>query len=270
MTRFVSLQTNFSSGEMDPLLLARVDLAAYQNALSEATNVVIQPQGGLRRRAGLRYLSALPNSGAESAANGVRCIAFEFSTSDSYMLVFTHNRMYVYRNKVLITNINGTGNSYLSTSAVGLTGARLARICWTQSADTLIVVHPSIAPIKIVRGATNADWTASAITFDSIPKYAFTLTVTNPAGTLTPSAVAGKITLTASAASFTSASVGQYVNASPQGRAKIVAFTSTTVVSAMSQYGQLQKAILLRSHSTRVDFILVVVNLDHQLYGDQR
>ncbi len=87
--------------------------------------------------------------------------------------------MYVYRNKVLITNINGTGNSYLSTSALGLTGARLGKICWTQSADTLIVVHPSIPPIKIVRGATNADWTGSAITFDSVPKYAFTLTVTN-------------------------------------------------------------------------------------------
>lgn len=237
MTRFVSLQTNFSTGEMDPLLLARVDLAAYQNALSDATNVVIQPQGGARRRPGLKYLAALPNSGAESAANGVRCIAFEFSTSDSYMLVFTHNRMYVFRNKVLITNINGSGNNYLNTSAVGLTGARLSAICWTQSADTLIVVHPSINPIKIVRGATNADWTASAITFDAIPKYAFTLTTTNPAGTLTPSAVSGKITLTASTAgTFTAASVGQYINASPQGRAKIVAYTSGTVVSAITEF----------------------------------
>ena len=236
MTRFVSLQTNFSTGEMDPLLLARVDLEAYRNALSEATNVIIQPQGGAKRRPGLRYLSTLPNSGTESAANGVRCIAFEFSTSDSYMLVFTHNRMYVYRNKILITNINASGNDYLDTSAVGLTGARLSTICWTQSADTLIVVHQGINPIKIVRGATNASWTASAITFDSRPKYAFTLTVTNPAGTLTPSAVSGKITLTASAASFTSASVGQYVNASPQGRAKIVAFTSTTVVSAITEF----------------------------------
>jgi hypothetical protein len=236
MTRFVSLQTNFSTGEMDPLLLARVDLEAYRNALSEATNVIIQPQGGAKRRPGLKYLSSLPNSGAESAANGVRCIAFEFSTSDSYMLVFTHNRMYVYRNKILITNINASGNDYLDTSAVGLTGARLSTICWTQSADTLIVVHQNINPIKIVRGATNASWTASAITFDSRPKYAFTLAVTAPAGTLTPSAISGKITLTASAASFTSASVGQYVNASPQGRAKIVAFTSTTVVSAITEF----------------------------------
>ena len=120
MSRFVSIQTNFSTGELDPLLRARVDLTAYTNALEKATNVVCQPQGGIRRRPGSRYITALANSGAESAANGVRLVEFEFSTSDSYMLVFTHNRMYVYRNKVLITNINGSGNNYLNTSALGL------------------------------------------------------------------------------------------------------------------------------------------------------
>ncbi len=198
MSRFVSIQTNFSTGELDPLLRARVDLTAYSNALEKATNVVCQPQGGIRRRPGSRYITALANSGAESAANGVRLVEFEFSTSDSYMLCFTHNRMYIFKNRVLITNINGTGNPFLSTSGVGLTGSTLNNIVWTQSADTLIVVHPDVAPIKIVRGATDADWTAGAITFDSIPKYAFTVSVTNPAGTLTPSAVSGKVTLTAS------------------------------------------------------------------------
>ena len=204
MARFVSIQTNFSNGELDPLLRARVDLQAYQNSLEKATNVVCQPQGGIRRRPGTRYITSLPNSGAESAANGVRLVEFEFSTSDSYMLCFTHNRMYIFKNKVLITNINGTGNPFLSTSGVSLTGARLSSIVWTQSADTLIVVHPDIAPVQIVRGANDATWTASAITFDSIPKHAFTLSVTNPSGTLTPSAVSGKVTLTASASVFSS------------------------------------------------------------------
>jgi hypothetical protein len=236
MSRFVSIQTNFSTGELDPLLRARVDLTAYTNALEKATNVVCQPQGGIRRRPGSRYITALANSGAESAANGVRLVEFEFSTSDSYMLCFTHNRMYVFKAGALITNINGTGNPFLSTSGVGLTGATLANIVWTQSADTLIVVHPDIAPIRIVRGATNADWTASAITFDSIPKYAFTVSVTNPAGTLTPSAVSGKVTLTASSSVFTSGAVGQYVNASPQGRAKIVKFNSGTSVDAITEF----------------------------------
>lgn len=237
MARFVSIQTNFSTGELDPLLRARVDLGAYANALEEATNVVCQPQGGIRRRPGTKYISALPNSGAESAANGVRLVEFEFSTDDSYMLCFTHNRMYVFKNEALVTNINGSGNPYLDTSSVGLTGARLARICWTQSADTLIVVHPDIAPIKIVRGGTDATWTAGGITFDSRPKYAFTLTTSNPAGTLTPSAVSGKVTLTASTGTpFSAGSVGQYINASPQGRAKIVKFTSATVVDAITEF----------------------------------
>jgi len=236
MARFVSIQTNFSTGELDPLLRARVDLAAYANALEEATNVVCQPQGGIRRRPGTKYIASLPNSSTESAGNGTRLVEFEFSTSDSYMLCFTHNRMYVFKNKNQITNINGSGNPYLDTSSLGLTGARLANIVWTQSADTLIVVHPDINPIKIVRGGTDATWTGSAITFDSIPKYAFTASFSNPAGTLTPSAVSGKVTLTASSSVFTAGSVGQYVNATPQGRAKIVKYTSGTSVDAITEF----------------------------------
>lgn len=237
MARFISVQTNFSSGELDPLLRARFDLQAYSNALEEATNVVIQPQGGARRRPGTRYLMSLPNSGAESAGNGVRLVPFEFSTSDSYMLCFTHNRMHIFKAGALVLDINGGSLDYLSTSSVGLTGARLSRITWTQSADTLIVCHPDINPVKIVRGATDADWTASALTFDAIPKYAFTLSVSNPSGTLTPSAVSGKVTLTASTGTpFSAASVGQYINAAPQGRAKIVRYVSATVVDAITEF----------------------------------
>lgn len=236
MARFVSIQTNFSTGELDPLLRARVDLTAYANALEKATNVVCQPQGGIRRRPGTKYITALPNSSTESAGNGVRLVEFEFSTSDSYMLCFTHHRMYIFKNKALITNINGSGNPYLDTSSVGLTGSALANVVWTQSADTLIVVHPDIAPVEIVRGANDASWTVGAVAFDSIPKYAFTVSVTNPSGTLTPSGVSGKVTLTASSSVFTSGSVGQYVNAQPQGRAKIVKYNSGTSVDAITEF----------------------------------
>jgi hypothetical protein len=237
MARFVTVQTNFSTGELDPLLRARVDLQAYSNALEEATNVVIQPQGGARRRPGSKYVMSLPNTGNDSAANGVRLVPFEFSTSDSYMLCFTHNRMHIFKNSAQVLDINGGTLDYLSTSSVGLTGARLGRITWTQSADTLIVCHPDINPVKIVRGASDADWTATALAFDSIPKYAFTLAASEPAGTLTPSAVSGKVTLTASTGTpFSAASVGQYINASPQGRAKIVQYTSGTVVQAIVEF----------------------------------
>ena len=235
MPRFVEFTTNFATGELDPLLRARVDLTAYNNALAKATNVLIQPQGGLRRRPGTKHIFELPNAsaGASNAANGVRLVPFQFSVSDSYMLCFTHNRMHVVKNGAVVANINGTGNSYLTTS---ITSDIVDDMCWTQSADTLIVVHPDLQPVKIVRGASDSLWTASTVTFDSIPKYAYSLAATNPAATLTPSAVSGNVTLTASAGVFSAGNVNQYVNVTTQGRARIVEYVSTTVVKAITEY----------------------------------
>ena len=233
MPRFVEFTTNFSTGELDPLLRSRVDLQAYGNALAKATNVLIQPQGGLRRRPGLKHILELPNTSTASAGNGVRLVPFQFSVDDSYMLCFTHNRMYVVKNGAVVANINSTGNDYLTTT---IGSSIVDDMCWTQSADTLIIVHPDMSPVKLVRGANDASWTASTITFDSIPKYAFTIAYSNPAGTVTPSAVSGNITLTASSSVFTSGSVNQYVNANPQGRARIVKYNSGTSVDAIVEY----------------------------------
>ena len=231
MTRLVSIQTNFSSGEIDPLLRARVDLKQYQNGAETLTNVLVQPQGGVRRRGGLKYIVEIPS--AASPADGTRSVPFEFNVDDSYMLIFVNQRMYIFKDKTLITNINGTGNPYLVVTAV--TSSILSTMCWTQSADTLIITHKDINPVKIVRGGTDASWTVSNISFTSIPKYAYTITSSNPASTLTPSAVSGSITLTAGSSVFTAGSVGQYVNGGVQGRARIVAYTSGTVVSAVTE-----------------------------------
>ena len=234
MARFIDFQTNFSTGELDPLLRGRVDLAQYNNALAKATNVIVQPQGGIKRRPGSRYIAELPNTGSSSAGNGVRLVPFEFSVDDSYMLCFVHQRMYVIKDRAVIANINGSGNSYLTISSV--TSSMLDGLNFTQSADTLILVHPDLAPITIVRGATDADWTATAITFNSVPQYAFSFSVSNPAAALTPSATSGNITLTASASVFSASDVGQYINVTPQGRLRIVTYTSGTAVNAVAEY----------------------------------
>jgi len=233
MARFVDVVSNFSTGELDPLLRSRVDLPTYSNSLAKATNVLIHPQGGLRRRPGTKHVLELPNSSTPSAGNGVRLVPFQFSVDDSYMLCFTHQRMYVVKAGAVVTNINGSGNNYLAT---GITSDMVDDMCWTQSADTLIVVHPDLQPVKLVRGASDASWTATTITFDSIPKYAYTLAFTNPAATLTPSAVSGNISLTASAGVFASTDVNQYINVSPQGRAKIIQYVSSTVVNVVTEY----------------------------------
>jgi len=229
MARFVNIQTNFTSGEIDPLIRSRVDLESYKNGLEVAKNVICQPQGGVSRRPGTRFITELGGS----PENGVRLVHFEFSVDDSYMLAFTNNRMYVFKNKALITNINGSGNNYLTTT---IASAQLSTMCYTQSADTLIVVHEDIIPKKIVRGANDATWTISNITFDSVPQYAFSLSTSNPAANITPSDVSGKVTITASSGVFNSGHVGQYINAEPQGRAKIIQYNSSTSVNVVTEF----------------------------------
>ena len=222
MARFVQMQTNFTSGELDPLVRARVDIESYNNSLEVAKNVICQPQGGVTRRPGTKFINELTGT----PASGVRLVAFEFSVDDSYMLCFTNDTMFVYKNKALVH----------TEASTGISSAYLANMCWTQSADTLIVVHEDLEPKKIVRGASDTDWTVSTISFNSIPNHAFTLATSNPAGTITPSDVSGKITITASSAVFSSGNVGQYINANPQGRAKIVEFLTTTTVNVVTEF----------------------------------
>ncbi len=224
------MQNDFTVGEMDPKLLSRNDLKQYGSGLATALNVVVQPQGGVKRRDGSRYLYSLP----ASAANGVRLVSFEFSTADSYMLAFVDQRMYVFKDEALITNINGTGNDYLSVSSI--TSSIIGEMNWVQSADTLIVAHEDLAPTKIVRGASDSAWTASTIAFDYTPLYAFSPSTSNPAATLTPSGTTSNVTLTAGSAVFSASDEGQYINCtSTFGRARIVEYVSTTVVKAVTE-----------------------------------
>lgn len=229
MSRVVQIQTNFTSGEIDPKLRARIDLNQYYNALETATNISIQPQGGITRRDGSRFVSELPSD----TADGVKMIPFEFSVNDSYMLIFTPEKMHVYKDGALVEDINGSGNDYLVVSKV--TSAVLELLNFTQAADTLILVHPDMTPQRIVRGATDADWTVSDLTFDYVPKFPFTITTTTPAATITPADISGKIKITASASVFSSGNVDQYINASPQGRARIVEYLSGTEVNVITE-----------------------------------
>ena len=229
MSRAVTIQTNFTTGEVDPLLKSRIDINQYYNALDQARNVLIQPQGGIERRPGLQFIFEVPS--AANPQNGMKLIPFEFSTTQSYMLLFVHNRMYIFKNKELVTNINSSGNDYLTTT-IGSTV--LATMDHTQSADTLILVQEDMAPKKIVRGGSHSTWTISDISFEFIPKFNFTPAETTINQTITPSAVDGNITITAGGSVFTSSHVNQFVEANDgMGRARITRFVSATSVEAV-------------------------------------
>lgn len=206
MPRVIKVQTNFSVGEINPELRGRIDLQQYESALERARNVVCKPHGSIERRPGLKYIYTVPSAAAPQS--GVRLVPFSFSTTQTYMLLFSGTRMMVFKDGTQVTNINGGGTDFLDVSSSvsgvtdGLTSARLTNLWYTQSADTLLLFEETMTPVKIVRGATDATWTISDISFNYLPQYPFTITELNPAATLTPDSVTGNIKLTASASVF--------------------------------------------------------------------
>ena len=188
--RIMQFQTNFSVGELDPLIRARTDLEQYRNALEEATNVIIQPQGGFKRRDGMKFIYDFGSSFTD-----FKVIPFEFSVDDSYLLVFVTQRIYVFKAGVLQTNINGSGNDYIT--ATDITTAMLDEINYTQAVDTLILCHEDLQTKRLVRNG-DTSWTLENLPITNLPQYAYAFDTHMPDYSITPSASSGNITITAS------------------------------------------------------------------------
>jgi hypothetical protein len=188
--RIIQFQTNFSVGELDPLIRARTDLQQYQNALEEATNVIIQPQGGFKRRDGLQFIHDFGGTFTD-----FKVIPFEFSVTDSYLLVLVNQRIYVFKAGVLQTNINGSGNDYIT--ATDITTAMLDEINYTQAVDTLILCHEDLQTKRLVRNS-DTSWTFENLPLTNLPQYPYAFDTHQPTFTITPSATTGNITITAS------------------------------------------------------------------------
>ncbi|CAA7612759.1 hypothetical protein [Magnetospirillum sp. SS-4] len=183
-------KTSFTAGELDMEMIGREDLGAFANGARRLRNVVIAPTGGVSRRAGLRYVDTARGPG--------RLIGFEFNTEQTYLMVLTDGQLDIY-----------AGDARVGGLATPWNAAQISQLAWTQSADTLLVVHPDVAPRKITRTGPDT-WTLTEWSFlerDGVifaPHHKF-------AGddvTLTPGGTGGTIALTASAEVFQAGHAG--------------------------------------------------------------
>lgn len=212
------LPTNgFTSGIMDVTRMrGRTDLPAYQGAAQEMNNVLIHPQGGFYDATGSRRLADL------SAYNNFRLVAFVYSDAIQYLLVFVPSAILVY---------GADTDEYLTTITTTMTAKQLEQMDYSQSANSLVVAHRTMAPMRLQRGATPTSWTWSAVPTADFPLYNFAPTEVSPAATLTPSGTSGVVKLTASAAVFSATDKGSWVTGNG-GEARITKYISTTVVEA--------------------------------------
>ncbi|NQU61008.1 MAG: hypothetical protein HQ512_07745 [Rhodospirillales bacterium] len=214
MPRLTTHKNSFTSGEISPRLLGRGDLSAYENGAAKLRNVFIQPTGGVNRRQGFRYTDTAKGQG--------RLVAFEFNTEQVYLLVFTDLFVDAYRDGVKVASF-----------ATPWTEAQIKQLVWVQSADTLLVVHPDIAPKKITR-TSDSNWTVTDWSFIEKdgriyqPHHKFA----DDDITMTPSATTGTITLTASVDVFVAGHVGVRFRLENK-EVEITTYTSATQAQAL-------------------------------------
>jgi len=104
MARSAPAFSSFTAGEISPRLEGRTNIEKYQEGLSDLTNMVVMPHGGVTRRPGTEYLGEVKDSSVKT-----RIIPFQFKTADTYILEFGDQIMRVYRNGLQV--LNGTDKS---------------------------------------------------------------------------------------------------------------------------------------------------------------
>lgn len=212
MARVRQVKSNFTAGEVSSDLLGRGDLRAYENGAAKLQNLFIYPTGGITRRAGLRYIDTVAGDG--------RLIPFEFNTEQTYLVVLTANQIDIYLDDVKVSTLS---------SPWPLT--EITQVAWTQSADTLLLVHPDYSPKKLLRNDDGNfilnEW--SFFVEDNVvfqPYYKFS----DSGVTLTPSGTTGTITLTASEDVFDPGHAGTRLQVGGK-QVEITSYDSPTVVT---------------------------------------
>ena len=215
--------TNFTSGELTPLLSSRVDSNAYKNGTKKLRNFRMLSQGGIRRRGGFRYLQTLTNTDYQSEA-------YIYDEDEAYILLFSNTKLEV---------IDITAPTVITQTITSCpwTTAMIGELKVSQSGDTMIVVHPDMAMQKLTRTAVDT-FARTDYAFDTAdgyihqPYYKFA----DPAVTLDPaSTTTNNQTITASAAIFSSAWVGEEIEFTDTNNVvhhiEVIAYLSDTTIT---------------------------------------
>lgn len=208
----MQIQSNFSLGEISPLLYARVDYEGYYKGLKRARNVLILPQGSLVRRFGTRYIGEVTGAGDYQ---NVKFITLQYLDTDIYLCVFKPLSVDIYHNDVIV-----------STLATNYTTDEVKDLYFTQDANSLWIFHQNHKITKLEKSGST--WALNEQTIVNPPVYQFDTSYKTM--TFTPSATTGNITITSSAAIFTADFVGGIFFGN-SGTVRLTGFTSSTVMA---------------------------------------
>lgn len=154
------MQTNWSKGELSPLVEGQPDLASYFEGAQTIENFLILRQGGVRRRSGTRMIAEVKDSSKDTIL-----IPFESSVNDAYVLESGDTYFRYYKNKAQVQNVGVPVESvspYLT--------ADLRSIHFTQSVDVLFTFHP-LHQQRTISRISDISWSVNLFTADPPPSF---------------------------------------------------------------------------------------------------
>lgn len=186
-------QLSFNAGEISPELQGRADLAKYASGVNYALNFILRDYGGAERRPGFGYIA-----GAKTLSEAPRLIDFIYNDVQAYIIEMgdAYARFYM-----LGGQLAQTGTPYEITTPFVL--ADVFRIQYASRGDVTWMTHPGYQTQTLSRSA-HTNWTMADWSSDTGPF----LDPNDTTITMTPGAVTGSTTLTASAAYFDADMVG--------------------------------------------------------------
>ncbi|HEY1244542.1 MAG TPA: hypothetical protein VGF29_06880, partial [Hyphomicrobiaceae bacterium] len=177
--------TDFSGGELSPLIDARVDLDRYGRGCRILENYLILQGGGVMRRPGTHFVAWALGTGR------ARLIPFIRSELDALVLEFTDHQIRFYAKNVLI-RAGVFPDAEDIVVATPYAESELFQIRWVQSVDVLFLVHPNHPPQQLERhNADNAIWVFRPVPFDPPPSLEVGTRASTVGAVLTPSALSG-------------------------------------------------------------------------------
>jgi hypothetical protein len=196
MPRAVTVQTNFTSGEISPRLKGRVDLTKYFNGAQQLKNFIVKPQGGIFARPGTIFCCEVKDSSKTTIL-----IEFEYSDIQSFIIeagagymrfIKDHERLEVASVPVEVST--------------PYTEDELPYLRFAQSADVLYIAHPAHPTMQLSR-LSDTNWSLDAYENEDGPYLPQNATD----NTMLVSGVVDRANLANSVAEFAGGDVGNFV-----------------------------------------------------------
>ena len=149
MAKVKLVQTDFTTGEISPKMIARTDLDSYKHGAKQISNAYPLPHGACTSRRGTTFVEYITDS-----TKDVKLIPFIFSRTQSYLLIFNAGNCRILKNK-----------EHIFTLAIPYGDDEYAELRITQVGNRLYIVHPKYQPKELIRNADD-NWVLQNIEFE--------------------------------------------------------------------------------------------------------